>query len=295
MRELKYIRSEVNVDLHSFDSVHEQRELTSNIENDGLEKDEDSQGLLNPHKNDENIDLVAVTEDIKQEQNIPEDNNNNSNSNSNSFFKIFSIFFFKYPTRFIYAISLMISQAFFYNGLYYTFGLVLENYFSVAKEDYGIYLIPLSFSNFFGPIILGPLFDKWSRRYMIFLSYFTSGVLLTICGISFILNILTPSYQLILWSVIFFIASPGASSAHLTVSEIFPIEIRSQALAFFFSIGLLIGGVISPLIFGSLISPGNRISFSLAYFLSSFLMIGSSIITLIYGVDAERKPLESLS
>jgi MFS family permease len=208
---------------------------------------------------------------------------------------IFRVFFIMYPTRFLYALCLMVSQAFFYNGVYYTYGLVLENFFKVEKEEFGIYMIPLSISNFLGPITLGFLFDIWSRRKMIFLSYFISGVLLIISGITFTYDLLTVKDQILLWCSVFFIASPGTSAAHLTVSEVFPIDIRSQAMAIFFSISMLIGGVIAPVLFATLISQNDRYIYAYAYYISAVLMIGSSIICLIYGVDAEGKSLESLT
>ena len=188
----------------------------------------------------------------------------------------------------------MISQAFFYNGLYYTFGLVLENYYKIDKESFGLYLFPLSIANFLGPLILGKYFDIWSRRKMITLCYFTSGVILTISGILFRKNLLSISQQIGLWALLFFITSPGASAAHLTVSEIFPTQIRSEALACFFSLGLLMGGVVSPLIFSSLIDKDNRISFAYSYFFSAGLLIFSAIICFIFGVDSENKSLEEL-
>ena len=156
-------------------------------------------------------------------------------------------------------------------------------------------MIPLSISNFLGPICFGFLFDCWSRRKMIFLSYFISGLLLILSGITFTYEILNVRDQIILWCAVFFIASPGTSAAHLTVSEVFPIEIRSQAMAIFFSIAILIGGVIAPVVFASLISKNERYIYAISYYISSALMIFSSIICLIYGVDAEGKSLESIA
>ena len=189
----------------------------------------------------------------------------------------------------------MIAQAFFYNGIYYTFGLVLENYYNVDKEDYGLYLIPLSISNFLGPLCLGRFFDSWSRRKMITICYFCSGFLLIISGVFFIFEYLKIYHQIALWGLVFFIASPGASAAHLTVSEVFPTEIRSEALAIFFSIGLMIGGVVSPVVFSSLINNKNRTSFGSAYFISAALMIIAGILNYIFGVDAEKKSLEEIA
>ena len=208
---------------------------------------------------------------------------------------ILKILFVKYPTRFLYALSLMIAQAFFYNGIYYTFGLVLENYYNIDKEDFGLFLIPLSISNFLGPVCLGRYFDSWSRRKMISLCYLLSGLLLIMSGIFFIYEYLNIYHQIFLWGLIFFIASPGASAAHLTVSEIFPTDIRSEALAIFFSIGILIGGVVSPVIFSTLIDNKNRLSFGFSYFISAGLMMIAGIINYIFGVDSEKKSLEEIA
>jgi MFS family permease len=101
--------------------------------------------------------------------------------------------------------------------------------------------------------------------------------------------------QAVAWSIIFFIASAAASSAYLTVSEVFPIEIRALAIAVFYACGTLIGGVGAPALFGSLIETGSRLALFWGYIAGAALMVGAALIELRHGVAAERLPLESVS
>ena len=274
MKELKFIKENLEDEAYRFDlGIDENQALT--------------------HTNSSQIDKIF--KEINKNHNIIDREYSREFHKESMFNTIYKMFFIIYPTRFFYSLCLMISQAFFYNGVYYTYGLVLENFFKVEKEDFGLYLIPLSISNFLGPICLGFLFDSWSRRKMIFLSYFISGMLLIVSGVTFTYDMLGLRDQILLWCTMFFIASPGTSAAHLTVSEVFPIDIRSQAMAIFFSIAMLIGGVISPVVFASLISHNERYLLAMAYYLSSALMIFSAVICLIYGVDAEGKSLENIA
>ena len=220
---------------------------------------------------------------------------NNKDYKEISFKDIFLILFCKYRTRFFYGLVLMASQAFFYNGIFYTYTLILQKFYFVSKEVVGLYLVPLSLASFTGPIFLGSYFDSWGRRKMILLTFFSSGIFLIFQSVSF-LNDWLPFYMTqILWFIIFFIASPGASSAHLTVSEIFPVEMRSQAMAIFFSCGLGIGGVIAPTLYANFVSENNRTSIFYSYILSAFIMIFAGIFGFCFGVDAENKSLEEIS
>ncbi len=94
--------------------------------------------------------------------------------------------------------------------------------------------------------------------------------------------------------VIFFFASAAASSAYLTVSETFPLEIRALAIAFFYAVGTGIGGVAGPWLFGLLIDTGSRWSVFGGYLLGAVLMLAAAVIAARWGVAAERKPLESV-
>jgi MFS family permease len=189
----------------------------------------------------------------------------------------------------------MISQAFFYNGIFFTYPLVLTSFYSVAPERLGLYLLPFAFGNFMGPLLMGHLFDSVGRRPMIAITYSLSGLLLVASGYLFALNMLTPVTQTLAWMVIFFIASSAASSAYLTVSEIFPVETRAIAISLFYSVGTGVGGVAAPYIFGVLVQSGLRLNIFYGYLVCGVLMAGSAFVELAIGVDAERKSLEDIA
>jgi len=159
----------------------------------------------------------------------------------------------------------------------------------------GWYLLPFALGNFLGPLLLGRLFDTWGRRPMITLTYALSGVLLALTGYLFVRAAISAELQTIAWMVIFFFASAAASSAYLTVSEMFPLEIRALAIAFFYAIGTGVGGVIGPLLFGILIDTGSRASVFAGYLLGAVLMILAASVEWRYGGAAERKPLETVA
>ncbi|MCC6890037.1 MAG: MFS transporter [Hyphomicrobiales bacterium] len=190
---------------------------------------------------------------------------------------------------------LMASQAFFYNAIFFTYALVLTDFYGIRSDQVGWYLLPFSAGNFFGPVILGRLFDTIGRRPMIATTYAVSGVLLLATGALFALGILSATQQTVAWMVIFFFASAAASSAYLTVSETFPLEIRALAIAFFYAIGTGIGGVAGPWLFGALIESGSRASVAGGYVFGAVLMIAAAWVAYRYCVAAERKPLETVS
>lgn len=136
-----------------------------------------------------------------------------------------------YPTRSLLGLSLMVGQAFIYNAVFFTYSLVLTTFYHVSSDSAGLYLIPFAIGNILGPLTIGRLFDTIGRRQMISFTYIISGILLTITGWLFVQGILNAVTQTICWSIIFFFASAGASAAYLTVSEIFPLEVRAQAIA----------------------------------------------------------------
>ena len=189
----------------------------------------------------------------------------------------------------------MVSQAFFYNAIFFTYALVLTKFYDVSVESVGLYLIPFAVGNFLGPLLLGRFFDSVGRRKMIAGTYLISGVLLAITGYLFVQGVLTATTQTICWSVIFFFASAGASSAYLTVSEIFPLETRAMAIAFFYSLGTGAGGLIGPALFGALIQTSERINVYYGYLIGAGLMIAAAIVEFILGVNAEKKPLEEIA
>jgi MFS family permease len=197
--------------------------------------------------------------------------------------------------RTLVGLSLMAAQAFFYNAIFFTYALVLTDFYAIPADHVGWYLLPFALGNFLGPALLGRLFDTVGRRPMIATTYAISGILLAGAGYLFAVGALSATGQTIAWMVIFFFASAAASSAYLTVSEIFPLEVRALAIAFFYAIGTGIGGVIGPWLFGYLIDTGSRWSLFVGYLFGSVLMLAAAFIAARYGVAAERKSLESIS
>jgi len=195
-----------------------------------------------------------------------------------------------YPTRSLLGFSLMVGQAFLYNAIFFTYGLVLTTFYHIPANNVGLYLIPFAIGNVLGPLTIGRLFDTVGRRKMISFTYIISGVLLAITGWLFLQGVLNAVTQTICWSIIFFFASAGASSAYLTVSEIFPLETRALAIAFFFSISTGAGAV-APLLFGLLIQAGARSVFY-GDMIGAALMALAGLIAVFFAVDAEGKSLE---
>ncbi|WP_027583420.1 MFS transporter [Bradyrhizobium sp. Ai1a-2] len=200
-----------------------------------------------------------------------------------------------YRQRTLVGLVLMSAQAFFYNAIFFTFALILTDFFGIPASHIGWYILPFAAGNFLGPLLLGRLFDTLGRRTMITLTYGVSGVLLAISGYLFSIGALSAQGQTIAWMVIFFFASPAASAAYLTVSETFPLEVRALAIALFYAIGTGIGGVIGPALFGVLIDTGSRNSVFAGYLLGSALMIVAAFVAWRYAVAAERKSLESVA
>jgi MFS family permease len=193
------------------------------------------------------------------------------------------------------ALALMAAQAFFYNAIFFTYALVLTTFYGIPSEHVGWYILPFAAGNVLGPLLLGRLFDTIGRRPMIAFTYFMSGVLLALTGWLFAQGALTAGEQTFAWSVIFFFASAAASSAYLTVSETFPLEIRALAIALFYAIGTGIGGIVGPVLFGALIDTGSRASLMGGYLLGAALMIVAAAVMWRWGVAAERKPLEQVA
>jgi MFS family permease len=203
--------------------------------------------------------------------------------------------FVLYRRRALVGLVLMVAQAFFYNAIFFTFALVLIEFYGIGASDVGWYLLPFAAGNFLGPLLLGRLFDTIGRRAMIAATYSISGVLLVLSGYLFSIGALSAQGQTIAWMIIFFFASPAASAAYLTVSETFPLEVRALAIALFYAIGTGIGGVAGPALFGALIDTGSRASVFAGYLFGSALMIVAAFVAWRYGVAAERKPLESIA
>jgi MFS family permease len=200
-----------------------------------------------------------------------------------------------YRQRTLVGLALMTAQAFFYNAIFFTYALILTDFYGTPSDKVGWYILPFALGNVLGPILLGRLFDTVGRKIMIASTYALSGVMLTVTAILFSENLLTASSLTFAWMVVFFFASAAASSAYLTVSEIFPLEIRALAIAFFYAVGTGVGGIAGPLLLGALIDTGSRVSVAAGYILGAILMGFAALVEALWGVAAERKPLEALS
>ncbi|MGD9837939.1 MAG: MFS transporter [Afipia sp.] len=209
--------------------------------------------------------------------------------------EVITTLFRTYRSRALVGLSLMVAQAFFYNAIFFTYALVLTDFFAIPAANVGWYILPFAAGNFLGPLLLGSLFDTLGRRSMIAFTYGVSGILLAVSGYLFSIGVLTAQTQTIAWMVIFFFASPAASAAYLTVSETFPLEVRALAIALFYAIGTGVGGIAGPALFGVLIDAGSRGSVFAGYLLGSVLMIAAAIIAWRYCIDAECKSLEEVA
>ena len=200
----------------------------------------------------------------------------------------------QYPTRSLLGFALMVGQAFLYNAVFFTYGLVLTTFYHIPASTIGLYLIPFAIGNILGPLTLGRLFDTIGRKQMISFTYIISGVLLAITGWLFLRGVLNATTQTICWSIIFFFASAGASSAYLTVSEVFPLEVRANAIALFYAIGTG-AAALAPTLFGALIQSGKPVEIFYGYLLGAALMAAAGIIEIFFGVNAERRSLEDVA
>ena len=201
----------------------------------------------------------------------------------------------RYPQRSVVVLALMISQAFFYNAIFFTYSLVLTHFYAVDAAKVGLYILPFAAGNVLGPLLLGPLFDRLGRRVMITATYALSGVGLLLTGIGFVSGVLDATTQTLAWSVVFFLASAAASSAYLTVSEVFPLEMRALSISIFYAIGTGAGGFAAPALFGALITSGSRANVFIGYALGAALVLVAAAIAWRYAVAAERRPLEHVA
>ncbi len=209
--------------------------------------------------------------------------------------EVYRAMFRLYPRRTVVGLALMASQAFLYNSVFFTYALVLTDFYGVGADKLGWHLLALAAGNFLGPLLLGKLFDTVGRRIMISATYAISGLLLLGVGYLFQRGLLTAEQQTMGWMLVFFVASAAASSAYLTVSETFPLEIRAMAIAVFYALGTLVGGAVSPWLLGTLIGTGSRALVFDGYALGAVLMISAGLIEWAWGIAAERKPLEAVA
>ncbi|MEX5353733.1 MFS transporter [Pseudomonas juntendi] len=197
--------------------------------------------------------------------------------------------------RALVGLTLLGAQAFFYNAIFFTYALVLTDFYGVPSERIGWYVLPFALGNFCGPLLLGRLFDVWGRRLMVSATYLISGVLLGISGYLFQQQLLDVTQQTLAWMVIFFFASAAASSAYLTVAETFPLEIRALAIAVFYAFGTGLGGLAGPALFGALIETGERTNVLYGYLIGAGLMVFAALVQARWGTAAERRSLEQVA
>jgi MFS family permease len=201
--------------------------------------------------------------------------------------------FQSYPRRTLLGLALMVTQSFMYNAVSFSFPFVLTKYYDVPTSTIGLYLLPFAFGNFLGPLMLGRFFDTIGRKQMISFTYAVAGVLLALTGYLFWTASFTVTTHLLAWSSIFFFASAGASAAYLTVSEVFPMEIRAMAIAFFFMVAQG-AGIIAPWLYGRMIETSVT-SVYYGYLLGAGLMLMGAVVELVLGVKAEGQSLEQLA
>ena len=230
----------------------------------------------------EKLEPVDKTITIRQRPNI-------------GFLTIARTVFTIYPKRTVLGLSLFIGQAFIYNAVTFNFVNIMSKYYGASSSAGPVYLIPFAVGNFLGPLLLGRLFDTVGRRVMIAGCYIVSGVLFAVMAVLFQGGHLTTATQVIAFVVIFFFASAGASAAYLTVSEIFPMETRAMAIAFFYAVGTGLGGAIGPVLYGNLIDPAHPGKLAVGFFIAAALMVGAGLVEAVLGVPAEQKSLEDIA
>jgi len=209
--------------------------------------------------------------------------------------EILRVLAYRYRSRTVLAFTLMATQAFFYNAIFFTYALVLARFYGVADERVGLYIFPFALGNFLGPLVLGRLFDSIGRRMMIAITYAASGIGLAATGYAFVQGWLDATTQTACWSAIFFVASAAASSAYLTASEIFPVEMRAVAISIFYAAGTAAGGIAGPAVFGMLVESGSPEALFHGYLAAAALMCVAAAVAATMGIDAERKPLEEIA
>jgi MFS family permease len=198
-----------------------------------------------------------------------------------------------YPRRTALGIALLTTQSFTYNAISFTYPFVLTKFYDVPAGNIGFYILPFALGNFLGPLLLGRYFDTVGRKPMISCTYGLAGCLLAVTGYLFWQGMFTAVTQTLAWSAIFFFASAGASAAYLTVSEIFPLEIRAMAIASFFVVAQG-AGIVAPWLYGKLIESSAESVFY-GYLLGAGLMVAGAVVELWLGVKAEGRPLESIA
>jgi MFS family permease len=216
-------------------------------------------------------------------------------TNQTGYLTLIRVLFRDYPRRSVLGASLMITQSFLYNAIFFTYTLVLTKIYHISSSSAPYFLIAFAVGNLAGPLLIGRHFDTLGRRKMISGTYILSGVMLAVTAYLFEVGVLNAYTQTLAWCVIFFFASAGASAAYLTVSEIFPLEVRAQAIAVFFAIAQGFGAL-GPVIYGHLIGDGSdHTRLFIGYLLGAGVMVVGGIVEIFLGVAAEGKSLEDVA
>jgi MFS family permease len=214
---------------------------------------------------------------------------------STGFIEIARTLFSRYPSRSFLGFTLLATQAFVYNAVIFTFSLVLTSVFKVDSSVAGLYLIPFGIANFLGALLLGRLFDTVGRRIMISGTYFVAALILAALAALLAGDALGTWGYMGLLCAAFFVASAAASAGYLTVSEMFPLEIRAMSIALFYAISTGIGGAVGPLLFGKLLGGDDPTGVALGYWIAAGLMAVAAVVEIIFGVDAEQQSLEEIA
>ncbi len=211
------------------------------------------------------------------------------------FREIARVAFKTYPKRSILCLALFVGQAFLYNGLVFNLGTLLTTFYGVSAATVPVFIIVFAIGNLLGPLTLGRLFDTVGRKPMISATYLGSAAVAVVLGIVFVSHALTAASFMAIIVVVFFLASAGASAAYLTASEIFPMETRALAIAFFFAIGTAVGGITGPLLFGKLIATGAKGQVAIGFFIGAAVMAIGGVAELLFGVKAAGRQLEDIA
>ncbi|XVX19487.1 MFS transporter [Actinomycetota bacterium] len=242
----------------------------------GIEREVEASGKQLPHVDESEAMWIKARENLKPNQ-------------------LAYVFFKMYPSRTFLGLTLMITQSFLYNAIFFTSAMVLTNFYGKTASEAALYFFAFAAGNLLGPLLLGPLFDTVGRRKMIGGSYTLAAIVLAISAWMFNAEMLSALTHTLLWCLSFFFASAGASAGYLTVSEIFPLEARGQAISYFFAIAQLVGAA-GPTIFGALIGEGeSRGPLFWGYLFASAIMLFGGLVAFKFGVDAEGKSLEEIA
>ena len=201
----------------------------------------------------------------------------------------------KHRKRAMLCLGLVMAQSFFYNSVFFSTTLILIHFYGISAAHAGVLFLPIAFTNFIGPVILSRLFDTVGRRIMMTINFCMTGLVFAVSSYLFAGAHLSTVAQVAWWAMSFFFAASAGGSAYLTTSELFPQQIRASAIAIFYAMGTLLGGVLGPAVFGSLLNRGIRGPIYHGFLASAAVMLLAGTAQAIWGVDAERRPLEDLS